>query len=218
VTARRPILIVIMVLALAARARADDDAPQIQHMQLAESGAYLTLSTEKLGGLGKLFDPAAYEALATGIKKTVLIKLQITPQGSDKPIAEQVIQIQALYDVWNENYKVQIDSLGGSTKLIAKSHSDALVAVTELHDIPIARLTQIPTEQVFVLKIVAELNPVSDEILAEVRRWLSQGNGGGLDRGGALFGSFVSVFYNPKLARADRVLRLQSQPFYRLPL
>jgi len=207
VTARRPILIVIVVLALAARARADDDAPQIQHMQLAETGAYLTLSTEKLGGLGKLFDPAAYEALATGIKKTVLIKLQITPQGSDQPIAEQVIQIQALYDVWNENYKVQIDSLGGSTKLVAKSHSDALVAVTELHDIPIARLSQIPTEQVFVL-----------EILAEVRRWLSQGNGGGLDRGGALFGSFVSVFYNPKLARADRVLRLQSQPFYRLPL
>jgi len=48
-----------------------------------------------------------------------------------------------------------------------------------------------------------------------VRRWLSQGTGGGLDRGGAFFGSFVSVFVNPKIAEADRVLRLRSQPFYR---
>jgi hypothetical protein len=68
---------------------------------------------------------------------------------------------------------------------------------------------------VFVLKMVVELNPVSKETLAEVRRWLSQGNGGGLDRGGAFFGSFVSVFYNPKIADADRVLRIRSQPFYR---
>ena len=31
------------------------------------------------------------------------------------------------------------------------------------------------------------------------------------------FGSFVSVFYNPKIADADRVLRLRSQPFFRPP-
>jgi hypothetical protein len=73
----------------------------------------------------------------------------------------------------------------------------------------------LPTGQLFVLKLVAELNPVSKETLAEVRRWLSQGNGGGLDRGGTLFGSFVSVFYNPKIADADRVMRIRSQPFYR---
>jgi hypothetical protein len=48
-----------------------------------------------------------------------------------------------------------------------------------------------------------------------VRRWLSQGTGGGLDRGGVFFGSFVSVFVNPKIADADRVLRIRSQPFYR---
>jgi hypothetical protein len=218
VRAPSPIVIVVVVLAIAARARADDNAPQTQHMLLAESGPYLTLSTPKPYALTKLFDPPAYEALATGMKKTVVIKLQITPLGSEQPIAEQVIQIEVLYDVWSENYQILIDSLGGRTKLVAKSHAAALDMVTQLDKVPIAQLSQIPTEQVFVLKLVADLNPVSDETLAEVRRWLSQGNGGGLDRGGALFGSFVSVFYNPKLARADRVLRLQSQPFYRLPL
>jgi hypothetical protein len=51
--------------------------------------------------------------------------------------------------------------------------------------------------------------------MTEVRRWLSQGTGGGLDRGGVFFGSFVSVFVNTKIADADRVLRIRSQPFYR---
>ena len=60
-----------------------------------------------------------------------------------------------------------------------------------------------------------DLNPVSPETLTEVRRWLSQGTGGGLDRGGVFFGSFVSVFVNPKIAEADRVLRIRSQPFFR---
>jgi len=68
---------------------------------------------------------------------------------------------------------------------------------------------------VFYLRVTVQLNPVDKRTLAEVRRWLSQGTGGGLDRGGVFFGSFVSVFVNPKIAEADRVLRLRSQPFYR---
>ena len=64
-------------------------------------------------------------------------------------------------------------------------------------------------------RMVVELNPVSEETLAEVRRWLTKGSGGGLDRGGSVFGRVVSVFVNPDIADADRVLRLKSQPFYR---
>jgi hypothetical protein len=29
------------------------------------------------------------------------------------------------------------------------------------------------------------------------------------------FGNFVSVFVHPKIAEADRLLKLRSQPFYR---
>jgi hypothetical protein len=122
-----------------------------------------------------------------------------------------------VYDVWDEIYTVELDQPGGTKKVKVKYRAEALKWLTAIDDLPIARLTVLPFEQVFVLKMVVELNPVSKETLAEVRRWLSQGNGGGLDRGGAFFGSFVSVFYNPKIADADRVLRIRSQPFYRPP-
>jgi hypothetical protein len=119
-----------------------------------------------------------------------------------------------VYDVWSENYTRQLDP--GNPKLSPlKYKAEALKWLTEIDDLPVAPLTALPVGEVFVLQMVVELNPVSKETLAAVRRWLSQGNGGGLDRGGAFFGSFVSVFYNPKIADADRVLRIRSQPFYR---
>jgi len=205
------------VLAIATTARADDDKPEYQHMRIAESGDNLTVSTEPPGGLGKLFDTTAYERLSSGEVSTVVIRIQITPLDSDTPVAQQVITREVTYDVWDAVYFVRIDQLGGRKTIKVKYRAEVLKELTAIDEIPIAKLDVFPIGQQFVLKMVVELDPVSKETLAAIRRWLSQGTGGGLDRGGAFFGSFVSVFYNPKMADAARVLRIRSQPFYRLP-
>lgn len=215
VAAALPVIVAAAVVLAAATARADDDKPELQKMRFVERGDDLTASSLPPGGIGKLFDAATYEALGTGIESTVVIRIQITPQDSDDPIAEQLLKRSVVYDVWDEVYTLRLDERGGPQTIKVKRKSDALKWLTAIEDLAIARLAVLPLEKVFVLKMVIELNPVSKETLAEVRRWLSQGNGGGLDRGGAFFGSFVSVFYNPKIAEADRVLRIRSQPFYR---
>ena len=199
----------------AAPAWADDDKPEIQRMRFVERGDVLTMSTLPPGGIGKLFDASAYHALATGIPSTVVIRIQITPRDSNDPVSEQLIERSVVYDVWDEVYKLKIEQPGGPKVITVKFQAEALKWLTAIDDLPVAPLSSLPVDQVFVLKMVVELNPVSKETLAEVRRWLSQGNSGGLDRGGTFFGSFVSVFYNPKIAEADRVLRIYSQPFYR---
>ena len=214
---RLAVIAAALALATAAHAEAEDDKPEIQRMRFVESGNDLTVSTLPPGGIGKLFDAPTYEALSSGISSTVVIRIQITPRESDAPVAEQLIRRSVVYDVWDEIYTVELDQPGGSRKVKVKYRAEALKWLTAIDDLPIARLAILPYEQVFVLKMVVELNPVSKETLAEVRRWLSQGAGGGLDRGGAFFGSFVSVFYNPKIADADRVLRIRSQPFFRPP-
>ena len=217
IAAALPAIVAAAIALAAAPAHADDDKPELQKMRFVESGDDLTLSTlpPPSGGIGKLFDAAAYEALGTGIESTVVIRIQITPQDSDDPVAEQLIRRSVVYDVWDEVYRLQLDERGGQKKFQVKYRAEALKWLTAIEGLPVARLAVLPVGKVFVLKMVVELNPVSTETLAEVRRWLSQGNGGGLDRGGAFFGSFVSVFYNPKIADADRVLRIRSQPFYR---
>lgn len=207
--------IIVAVLAITTVADAEDDKPDLQHMQFVERGDDLVVTMTPPGGIGKLFDTAAYEALNTGIPSTVVIRIQIAPRESNTPVAEQLIQRSVVYDVWDEIYTLRLDQPGGRKTLKVRYRAEALKWLTAIDGLPVAKLGVLPIDQVFVLKMVVELNPVSRETLAEVRRWLSQGNGGGLDRGGAFFGSFVSVFYNPKIADADRVLRIRSQPFFR---
>ena len=207
--------VVAVALAIAAPARADDDHPELQRMRFIERGDQLTVSTIPPGGIGKLFDTTSYEALSAGTASIVAIRIQITPRDSDKPVAELALQRSAVYDVWDEIYTLRLEQPGGAKTIRVKYRAETLKWLTLIEDLPVAPLAVLPVDQVFVLKMVIELNPVSKETLAEVRRWLSQGNGGGIDRGGAAFGSFAAVFYNPKIADADRVLRIRSQPFYR---
>jgi len=148
----------------------------------------------------------------------VVIRVWITRRDSTDVVAEQLFVRSSVFDVWDEYYTLVLDQKGRRATTTVKLRSEALKWLTKIEDIPIARLDVLPINDVFVLQMLVELNPVSNEELAEVRRRLSQGNGGGIDRGGALFGSFVSVFYNPKIASEDRVLRIRSQPFFRPPL
>jgi len=165
--------------------------------------------------LTKLFDSSSYDALDTGIPSTVVIRLWVFPRDSTEPVGFQLLQRTVWYDLWDEVYMLRLDDPAGRRTLKVKYRAEALKLLTAIDDIPCARLADLPYEAVYNLGMEVELNPVSKETLAEVRRWLSQGTGGGLDRGGSFFGSFVSVFVNPKISEADRILRLRSQPFFR---
>jgi len=204
----------IAALALAAPAPARADDKPVQHdLRFIERGGVLTIAAVPGKGspLAKLFDIAAYNALASGFTSTVVVRVWIYPRDSTDPVAFVLSERKVLYNLWDEVYELKID--GRIFK--EKRQADALKHMTSIEDMVVAQLSALPVGQEFQLAMQAELNPVSKETLAEVRRWLSQGTGGGLDRGGAFFGSFVSVFVNPKIPEADAVIRVRSQPFYR---
>jgi hypothetical protein len=204
------ILVVALVL-LAFPAYADDYKPELQKMRFIERTQNLTVTTN----ISRLFDSDAYEALSSGFPSTIVIATAVYPRDGEDPITVGKEIRTVVYDLWDEQYIIRVDGAGGRKTKKVKYRAEALKILTAIEDMPIAQLGDIPFEDVFYLRMTVQLNPVSKETLAEVRRWLSQGTGGGLDRGGVFFGSFVSVFVNPKIADADRVLRIRSQPFYR---
>ena len=210
-------LLVLMVLV--ATASADDDDIVVQRMRFIERGGQLHVAapanTPPGPSINKLFDQSAYEGLDSGFTSTVIVRMWIYPRDATQPVAFALVQRQVLYNLWDEVYELKFDEPGGRTVFKEKRKAEAFKKLTSLEDMPVGKLADLPYGQVYLLAMEVELNPVSKETLAQVRRWLSQGTGGGLDRGGAFFGSFVSVFVNPKIAEADRVLRLRSQPFYR---
>ena len=202
-------LAVAALIALTSVALADDDTIELVHMQLVERSDFLDVSTK----IQKLFDEAAYAALGTGFASTIVINTFVYPQNGGDPIAVQKAVRSVVYDIWDETYSVQLET--NAKPVHVKFQSEALKLLTNIDSLPIAPLRDLPYGDVFYLQMNVLLNPVDKKTLAEVQRWLSQGTGGGLDRGGVFFGSFVSVFVHPKIADADRVLQLQSQPFYR---
>jgi hypothetical protein len=211
---KKLIVALALLIAAAAPARADDDdGPESQHMKFVARGNVLTVTTS----ITKLFDASAYQALSSGFVTNVEIRIWVYPTDSKEIIAETELPRSVVYDMWDEVYTVKLCE---SCKLIkVKSPAQALKLITSIDDLPVANLAAIPpgdaSTNLFYLALRADLNPVDKKTLTEVRRWLSQSTGGGLDRGGTFFGSFVSVFVNPKIAEADRPpLRVRSQPFY----
>lgn len=207
---KRVCLLVLLALVGVAHAD-DDDRPELQKMRFVERGANLHVTAS----IAKLFDRAAYEALDSGFTSTVLIRIWIYPKDSTDPVAFMAVTRQVLYNLWDEVYELKFDEPGDKKIVKEKRKAEALKRLSSIDDLAAAPLASLPYDKIFLLAMEIELNPVDPKLLAEVRRWLSQGTGGGLDRGGAFFGSFVSVFVNPKIAEADRVLRIRSQPFYR---
>jgi hypothetical protein len=205
------VIVAVCVATPAVAQDADDDRPSPVRMRFVERGNDLTVSTS----IGRLFDSSAYEVLDNGFPATVVIRMWVYRRDENEPVAFELLQRRIVYDLWDEVYQVRLDGPGGRRTMKVKYRAEALKMVTSLDAVRIAAVSALPPGEVYELALIAELNPVSPETLAEVRRWLTQGVGGGLDRGGSFFGSFVSVFVNPKLAEADRVLRLRSQPFYR---
>ena len=205
--------LIVAALVLGASATALAQGPTSRKMRFVERGSELTVSTS----FTDIFDPDAYAALSSGFPTRVVLHIVVYLKGSDMPVAVQVIRKRVVYDLWDEIYLLEVEGPQGTTRTRIKSRVALLQELTQLNRHAVAKLDTIGIGPHYFLGLVAQLNPVEEERMAEMRRWLTQSSSeSSLDSSSSFFGTFVSVFANPKLQKADRVVRLQSQPFFRV--
>lgn len=206
-----------LVLAAPGRARAQEDESEIvfHRMGFAERGKHLALTAS----FTEIFDRQAFEKMTSGFPTRVVVRVYVYRRSrTDAPVSLALLELEVVYDLWDEVYVVRSRGPLGEKQLRTRSRAEAVRALSELDEMPIAPLDRLPIGPHHFVAMVVELNPVSQELLAEMRRWLSRPAGEtSLDSSSSFFGSFVSVFVNPKLEEADRTLRIRSQPFYRAP-
>jgi hypothetical protein len=205
----------LALVAFAGSARADDNIQYVK-MRFAERRGQLMV--KELGLSSLLFDQDAYARLRENPLSTVIVvRLYVYRKGEGEPVAYRLMSVRIVYDLWLEKYEVRVDSPRGRENGSFSRLDQAYKTITEFHDVPVGDLTNIDIGPHYYLAMVAELNPVSEATLAEVRRWLTRPAGTtSLDRGTSFFGSFVSIFVNARPPEADRVVRVRSQPFYRV--
>ncbi len=209
---RRIAIVLLAALALAPRSlRAQGD--DVRTLAFSEDGTSLLVS----GTFTDVFDRDLLEQLSSGFAQTVWVQMWVRPaEGGGGPIWFAAATYRAVYAVWDEVYLVRLRDPAGERNLRFASRAEALKALTTLASFPVAPLSVIPAGPRFFLDVVVAVNPVGPELLADVRRWISRPRGGQIAGDASFFGSFVSVFVNPKLSAADRTLHFRSQDFYRV--
>jgi hypothetical protein len=82
---------------------------------------------------------------------------------------------------------------------------------TEARDLPVVRRGLLDAGQPYFLGVVVDVNPVSPEIVDQMRRWMSKPAGStGIGPSDALFGSFAQLFVR-QIATSDRTLTFRTQ-------
>lgn len=206
-------LLVLMVL-LGKSSAASAEPTQFRRMKFAEKSNSIVVTTD----FTEVFDKEAYEDLSSGFPTTVVLRVYTYLNTQEAPVHVKVLRWRAVYDLWEENYVVRIEGFGRTRTLRIDSRVEVLRTLTQLRKFPIANLRQIDIGPYYFLAMVIDLNPIDRRMLKEMRQWLTKStNQSRLDSSSNFFGSFVSVFVNPKLQEADRSVRLRSQRFYRSP-
>jgi len=194
-------------------ARADEPLAQRTTGAVVKNGQLL-ISV----GLQDLFGPAERQHLTSGFSTHVLIRVALQDAGNagGEPIALAVQRAEIVYDIWDEKFSVRVTrGLGAELRALAPSADEAIWRATALWQFPIADANRLGPGRRYVVLVRGDLNPISEDLLADVRRWLVQPARGQrrLGAGDSFFGSFVSIFVNPRIEDSERQVRFISQPF-----
>ncbi|HEY4185246.1 MAG TPA: DUF4390 domain-containing protein [Polyangia bacterium] len=190
------------------------EVPPPRQVGLAIHDRTLSLSV----GLQDLFTPAARDRLTSGFATRVLVRVQLLRQNDPEPLAVAFQRVEIVYDIWDESFRVRTTRGPGTDRLFdVKTVDQALRAATALVQFPIEMEQALRPGEHYTLAVRGDLNPLSPELMGEVRRWLRQPAGtqrrAGSGGGDSFFGNFVTVFVNPQIEDSEHQVRFVSQTF-----
>ena len=211
-TRRAPILC-LGLFALLGAGQAHAQIPGPRTVGIARAGDKLVVSV----GLQDLFGPRDVERLLSGFSTRVLIRVALLREGGNEPVAQVMRLAEIVYDLWDEKLRVRMSTGGkpgaAETQVVATPKAAVDVA-TSLVVFPLIEMGRLEANATYHLSLRADLNPISEELVSNVRRWLSLPSGRGrAGSGDSFFGSFVSVFVNPRVDDSERLLQVLSQSF-----
>jgi hypothetical protein len=171
-------------------------------------------------GMQDLFGPAERQRLLSGFATRILIRVYLHREGGGDPVAVAAQRSEIVYDIWDEKFRLRITrGAGPDTEIEVKSVDEAIDRTCGLWHFPIVDRRRLEPGARYFLAFRADLNPISEELLADVRRWLVQPARGQrrVGTGDSFFGSFVSIFVNPRVEDSERQVRFLSQAFVEAP-
>ncbi len=203
-------LFALLIGLVPARSEAKDPVLPKRKIGIAISGNNLLTTFS----FGDAFSDPIKEKLSSGLPTRLVIQINLEQRGNDKPIAYWARSTNIVYDLWEENYIVSVEDKRGRRQAKADTAQKAMVLAGALQNANMASITGLPAG-IYRLRVAIEVNPVSKEMVENIRRWLSKPPGG---KSGTLartnfFGSFVGIFVDRRIGKADYRVAFVSQDF-----
>ncbi|HEY1693277.1 MAG TPA: hypothetical protein VGG39_14010 [Polyangiaceae bacterium] len=157
-----------------------------------------------------LSDPALTKKLSSGLPMVIAMRAYVYPEGSDVPVALAPRVCRVVYDLWDEVYRVKVSE---------QEHEREQAAVldrvfrlcTEAQNLAVVRRSALNAGQPYFLGVVVDVNPVSPQMVDQMKQWLSRPTGStAIGPADALFGNFVQLFVR-QVATSDKTLTFRTQ-------
>jgi hypothetical protein len=157
-----------------------------------------------------LADPVLVKKLSSGLPMVIAMRAYVYREGDATPVALAPRFCNVVYDLWDEVYRVHVSEPERERDQAAVLDG-VLRLCTEARDLPVVRRGLLVPGEPYFLGVVVDVNPVSGEMIDQIRHWLSRPTGStGIGPTNALFGSFVQIFAR-QIATSDKTLTFRTQ-------
>lgn len=210
---RRSLLAAVFALATCVVTRADARADERPVRQV---GVHRHRNDGQLGisvSLRDLFGARERERLRSGFLMRVVIHAEVVREGDPKPLARQDRSTEIIFDLWDERFRVKVVESQGVLETQVGTADEAVELATALRNFPVVERARLQRNARYRVRLRADLNPLTEDLVADVRRWLVRTPGQGrTGTGDSVFGSFVNIFVNPRIEESEQQITLWSQP------
>jgi hypothetical protein len=156
-------------------------------------------------------DSAIASKLSSGLPTVIAMRAYLFREGASDPIVFTFRTCRIVYDLWDEVYRVRVSFPGKERDTAVINIEGVLRQCAEARDLPFVERGTMQKGAPHFLGVVVDVNPISEQMLEQMRRWASRPNGStGIGPSDALFGSFVGLFVR-QIGKSDRTLRFRTQ-------
>jgi hypothetical protein len=210
--------VLLVTLALAASpapARADAEPPRTP-ATLPQRSAQVVLEKNVVKltvSFRDAIDGEIGRKLQSGLPTVVTMRGYLFRESGGDPIALTARSCRIVYDLWDEVFRIQLVQPGGATSAVAVNVEGVLRNCCEAKKLPLVDRALLAANGRYFVATLVEVNPVSQEMLDRIKRWVTRPNGSNaIGPGDSLFGSFVGLFV-ARIGDADKKLAFRTPAF-----
>jgi hypothetical protein len=153
------------------------------------------------------------DKLSRGLPTTIVFTATLHRPGISEALATTAQTCRVTWHVWEEAYRLEISRPGEiRPPTWTTTIEGVLRRCAEVHRLLTATRSQVIGNGPLVLQAKVQVNPVSEEVLQKIKRWVSRPTGTSTAApGDALFSTFTGLFLQ-RIGEAERVLVFSTKP------